>query len=104
MLPSWDLIRQLSHEHLHHIVALGMNDKRGKVIERCALQVADDKATSVHSTLLGERVGWGDSETSAHGEAQVSSRAVLLTKFKDSRVEILPEVDDGVLEESIAAS
>ena len=104
LLPSWDLIRQLSHEHLHHIVALGMNDKRGKVIERRALQVADDKATSILSALLGERVGWRDSETSAHGEAQVSCRAVLLTKLEDSRVEVLPEVDDGILEESIAAS
>jgi len=80
-----------------------MNDKRGKVIERCALQVADDKATSIVSTLMRERVSWGDSETSAHGEAQVSSRTVLLTKLKNSRVEVLPEVDDGVLEESIAA-
>ena len=102
-LPDRDLIAKLLHEALHDVVALSVDDQRGKVIERGLLQVANDEAASVLSAGCGHSVGGRDAEAGAHGEAEVCMSAVLLTKLKDSRVEILAEVDDRVLEVTIAA-
>ena len=66
-LPLGDLVGQLLHEHLHHIVALCMDDQSRHVIERCRLKVDNDETSTVLRTLLREGVCWGHSQTRAHG-------------------------------------
>jgi len=102
-LPDRDLIGELLHETPHDVVALSVDDQSGKVVERCLLQVANNEATSVLSTSSRHAVGGRYTKAGAHGEAEVCVSAVLLTKLKDSRVEVLAEVDDRVLEVTIAA-
>ena len=102
-LPDRDLIGELLHEALHDVVALCMDDQSGKVVERCLLQVANNETTSVLSTSSRHAVGRRYTKAGAHGKAEVCVSAVLLTKLKDSRVEVLAEVDDRVLEVTIAA-
>ena len=41
-LPGRDLVTKLLHEELHDVVALGVDDKGSKVINRSLLEVADD--------------------------------------------------------------
>ena len=57
-LPPRDLIVELSHEHLHHIIGFGVDDERSLAVEGSALQVDNDELASV---LSGKFRQLGDS-------------------------------------------
>ena len=103
-LPDWDLVLKLLHEELHDVVALGMDNHSGQVIDWSLLQVADDKVATVLRSRDRHSVGRRNAQAAAHGEAEISRGAVLLAISENSRVEVLVEIDDRVLKMTIAAS
>ena len=60
-LPSWDLIAELLHQLLHHVVTLGVNHERCHVVKGRLLQIYNDEPSSIHGALLREGVCWRDS-------------------------------------------
>ena len=101
-LPLGNEVAELLHEHLHHVVALGVDDQGGEVIEWGLLEVANDELASILSASLRHRIRRTHPETGAHGEAQVSVGAVGPPRLENVPIQGLTEVDNGVLEVTIA--
>ena len=101
-LPLGNLVAELLHKPFHHVVALGVDDQGSEVIEWGLLEVANDEASSVLCASLRHSIRGAHPETGAHGEAKVSVLAILVSQLEDGRVQVLTEVDDGVLEMAIA--
>ena len=74
-----------------------MDDQGGKIIERGLLKVYNDEAASVLSASLRHSICGTHPETGAHGEAEVSAATVGVAQLEDGLVQILIEVNDGVL-------
>ena len=100
--PLGNEVAELLHEQLHHVVALGVDDQGSEVIEWGLLQIANDEAASVLCASLRHRICRTYPETGTHGEAKVSVGAVGVSGREDLTVQGLAEVDDGVLEVTIA--
>ena len=73
------------------------------MIEWCLLEVADDEASSILCASLRHSICRANPETGTHNEAKVSAGAVGVAQLEDGWVQVLVEVDDGILEMSIAA-
>ena len=102
-LPDGDLVLKLLHEKLHDVVALRVDHKSGQVVSRRLLEVADDQVASVASGSDRHTVSRRNAEAASHDKAEICRGAVLLSIIENLRVKALIEVDNGVLEVSIAS-
>ena len=101
-LPLGNEVAELLHEHLHHVVALGVDDQGGEVIEWGLLEVANDEAASVLCASARHSIRRAHPEAGTHGEAQVSVGAVGPPFLENVPIQGLTEVDNGVLKVTIA--